>query len=238
MLRLRGQQMVLVRPREALIFDVDGVLVDTVESFHAAVVETVRRLGGWKPTVEEIMRLKEAGGFNDDVDVAVELLRQRGVVVAPKQVESLFLEIYEGDPKGTGTARKERPLVERRTLEVLNFHFPLAIFTGRLRRHLVSAANRFGFHGFFKVWVCLEDTPQGKRKPHPFGLLLALARLGLTKGAYVGDIPDDMRCAKASGLTAIGVVPPYAGNSRKKALLDAGADVVVDSVNRLPQILL
>ena len=230
--------MVLVRPQEALIFDVDGVLVDTVESFHAAVIETVHRLGGWKPTIEQIMRLKEAGGFNDDVDVAMELLRQGGVVVARKQVESLFLQIYEGDPEGTGTVRKERPLVEHRTLEILKFHFRLAIFTGRLRRHMVSAANRFGLHPFFKVWVCLEDTPEDKRKPHPFGLLLALARLGLTKGAYVGDIPDDMRCAKAAALTAIAVLPPHATNSYKKALIDAGADVVIDSVNRLPQILL
>ena len=230
--------MVLVRPGEALIFDVDGVLVSTVESFHAATIETVRRLSGRKPTLDEIMRLKEAGGFNDDVDVAVELLRQRGVIVARRQVETLFLEIYEGNPEGTGTVRKERSLVERRTLQVLKAHFSLAIFTGRLRRHMVSAVDRFGFHEFFKVWVCLEDTPRDRRKPHPFGLLLALARLGLTKGAYVGDIPDDMRCAKAAALTAIGVVPPYAGNSRKKALFDAGADVVIDSVNSLPQILL
>ena len=230
--------MALVKPGEALIFDVDGVLVSTEESFHAATIETVRRLSGREPTLDEIMRLKEAGGFNDDVDVAAELLRRRGVSIPRGQVEALFLEIYEGNGEEAGTESKEQPLVERQTLKVLKAHFSLAIFTGRLRRHLVSAANRFGFHGFFKVWVCLEDTPQGKRKPHPFGLLLALARLGLTKGAYVGDIPDDMRCAKASGLTAIGVVPPYAGNSRKKALFDAGADIVVDSVNRLPQILL
>jgi len=230
--------MALARPGEALIFDVDGVLVSTVESFHAAAIETVRRLSGWEPSLGEIMRLKEAGGFNDDVDVAAELLRRRGVTVARKEVETLFLEIYEGKPKGTGTVRKEQPLVERRTLDILKSYFSLAIFTGRLRRHMVSAANRFGFYDFFKAWVCLEDTPQGVRKPHPFGLLLALARLGLTKGAYVGDIPDDMRCAKAAALTAIGVVPPYAGNSYEKALIDAGADVVVDSVNRLPQILL
>ncbi|RKY11220.1 MAG: hypothetical protein DRP82_07715 [Planctomycetota bacterium] len=230
--------MALVRPQEALIFDVDGVLVDTVESFHAAAIETVHRLSGWKPTLVHIMRLKEAGGFNDDVDVAMELLRQRGVAVAREQVETLFLEIYEGNPKGTGTVRRERPLVELRTLDVLKSHFPLAIFTGRLRRHMDSAANRFGLHHFFKVWVCLEDTPQDKRKPHPFGLLLALARLGVTKGAYVGDTPDDMRCAKAAGLAAIAVLPPYASNSYKKALIDAGADVVIDSVNRLPQILL
>ncbi|RKY13870.1 MAG: hypothetical protein DRP63_09095, partial [Planctomycetota bacterium] len=196
--------MVLVRPGDALIFDVDGVLVNTVESFHAATIETVRRLSGRKPTLDEIMMLKEADGFNDDVDVAAELLRQRGVTVARKQVETLFLKIYEGNPEGTGTVRKERSLVERRTMEVLKAHFSLAIFTGRLRRHMTSAVNRFGFHEFFKAWVCLEDTLQDRRKPHPYWMFLALARLGLTKVAYFGDMPDDMRCAKAAALTATG----------------------------------
>jgi len=223
---------------DALIFDVDGVLVDTMESFHAATLEVVRRLSGVPAKLEEIVRLKEGSGFNDDVDVAVALLRERGVDVEFERAERLFLEIYEGEPFGTGTCRRERLLVGRKTLEKLSERFRLGVFTGRLRRHMEDAARRFHLHGLFETWVCLEDTPPGKRKPHPYGLLLALARLGVARGAYVGDIPDDMRCAKAAGLVAIGVVPPHAGRRRRKVLLEAGAEIVADSLDQVAEILL
>lgn len=62
---------------DALILDMDGVLLDTSRSFSACVLETARRLAdpplgeGWSLRDEEVLRL--AGGFNNDVDAAVAL---------------------------------------------------------------------------------------------------------------------------------------------------------------------
>lgn len=62
---------------DALILDMDGVLLDTSRSFSVCVLKTALRLAdpplgkGWSLGDVEILRL--AGGFNNDVDAAVAL---------------------------------------------------------------------------------------------------------------------------------------------------------------------
>lgn len=51
---------------EAVVLDVDGVLVDVANSYRRAIVETVERLHGERPPEGTIQALKDAGGFNDD----------------------------------------------------------------------------------------------------------------------------------------------------------------------------
>lgn len=65
---------------EAVVLDVDGVLIDVRASFRDAVRETVvivQRLLGvrdpWRPSREDIVDLKSARGFNDDIDVSIAL---------------------------------------------------------------------------------------------------------------------------------------------------------------------
>ena len=65
---------------EAAVLDVDGVLIDVRASFRDAVRETVvtmQRLIGvrdpWRPSRQDIVELKSARGFNDDIDVSIAL---------------------------------------------------------------------------------------------------------------------------------------------------------------------
>lgn len=51
---------------DAVVLDVDGVLVDVANSYRRAIVETVARLHGERPPDGTIQSLKDAGGFNDD----------------------------------------------------------------------------------------------------------------------------------------------------------------------------
>ncbi len=66
---------------DAVVLDIDGVLIDVRASFREAVRETVvivqRLLGAtqpWRPAQEDIVALKAAGGFNDDIDVSIALI--------------------------------------------------------------------------------------------------------------------------------------------------------------------
>ena len=65
---------------DAVVLDVDGVLIDVRESFREAVRETVvavqRGMGvgePWRPSHEDIAVFKRAGGFNDDIDLGIAL---------------------------------------------------------------------------------------------------------------------------------------------------------------------
>ena len=227
-----------ILPASALVFDVDGTLVDVGGSYHRAVVECVERFTGERVSSSEIYDLKTASGFNDDVDVARELCKRRGKTLTYEQMETVFNAVFEGEPAGTGAVSNERLLVEKDLLERLSRSFRLALFTGRSGKHLRLIADRFEIENCFDTVFVLEDTPRDRRKPHPYGLLRVMERLGCERGCYVGDIPDDVRCARAAGLTAISVVPPVREREKyRKALREAGAGFVLEDINLLRELL-
>ncbi|GAB7094859.1 TIGR01548 family HAD-type hydrolase [Halolamina litorea] len=51
---------------DAVVLDVDGVLVDVADSYRRAIIETVERRHGETIERETIQRFKDAGGFNND----------------------------------------------------------------------------------------------------------------------------------------------------------------------------
>jgi HAD superfamily hydrolase (TIGR01548 family) len=53
-------------PVDAVVLDVDGVLVDVADSYRRVVVETVARVYGADYDRDDIQPLKDAGGFNND----------------------------------------------------------------------------------------------------------------------------------------------------------------------------
>jgi HAD superfamily hydrolase (TIGR01548 family) len=54
---------------DAVVLDIDGVLVDVADSYRRAIVESVDRLYGRTIDRADVQRFKDAGGFNNDWDV-------------------------------------------------------------------------------------------------------------------------------------------------------------------------
>ena len=51
---------------DAVVLDIDGVLVDVADSYRRAIVESLERVYGDTIPKEDIQQFKDAGGFNDD----------------------------------------------------------------------------------------------------------------------------------------------------------------------------
>ena len=54
---------------DAIVLDIDGVLVDVADSYRRAIVESVERRHGRTIDRSDVQRFKDAGGFNNDWDV-------------------------------------------------------------------------------------------------------------------------------------------------------------------------
>ena len=54
---------------DAVVLDIDGVLLDVADSYRRAVVESVERLYGRTIDRDDVQLFKDAGGFNNDWDV-------------------------------------------------------------------------------------------------------------------------------------------------------------------------
>lgn len=214
--------------KEAFIFDVDGVLVDVSGSYRRAVKETCEFFIKREVTKDEIQRVKNSGGCNNDWDLSMKIISERWKNVDREKIISKFQELYMKYRKD------EIWLLSRDVIDGLSKRYRLGIVSGRPRKELIFALRESGMEKYFNAVVAMEDVPLSKGKPEPFGLKLALRMLGCTKGFYAGDTVDDVMAAKGAGLKAVGVLPPQDKSDELKGMLVSfGADCVVDDVNKV-----
>lgn len=58
---------------DAVVLDLDGVLVDVSQSYQRAIVDSIEEVYGYRVEESAIQSLKDAGGFNNDWDVTYAL---------------------------------------------------------------------------------------------------------------------------------------------------------------------
>jgi HAD superfamily phosphatase len=227
-----------------VIFDMDGVLVDVSGSFRRAVIETTAALSDRTVTPAEVQAYKDRGGFNNDWVLTHALVTEAGADVDYETVVDAFNRRYRGED-WDGLIATEPPLVRTETLEHLAADAELALVTGRQEAEARWTLERFGWDWLFPVVVGMESQA-GREKPDPYGLALALKFLSERSGTtiapemsvYAGDTVDDMKAARAAGVRAVGVVPPYLDSAtHRRTLRDAGAERVIDDVNALPEVI-
>ena len=220
-----------VLPRIAVLFDMDGVLVDVRSSYRKAIQETVWYFTGQRASLEEIQGFKEKGGYNNDWDLTEAILSSRGRKIPRATLITTFQRYYFGC-SGRGFIRNEKWLLSREILERLNKRFVTGIVTGRPRQEALFVLERFEMKDLFRVIISLEDYPEEKSKPDLYPIILALKTAGVKNAFYIGDSVDDMISAKRAGIEPIGCIPPGIRdkNCLKEILLKAGAKKVLENI--------
>lgn len=216
---------------KAIIFDIDGVLVDVSESYRVAIKKTAEFFLGKILSMDDVDAIKNKG-INNDWDAAEMLIQEGGGDFRKKVIIKKFQEHYLGR-EFDGLINKEKCLIKEDTLKKLK-NYKLAIFTGRPKMEAKFALKRLGIEKYFEYIVCMEDVKE--EKPYPEGLLKILKKLNVSsdKTIYVGDNIADVRASKNAKVNFIGVVPPGADKAYTKDLLKSeGAKVVIDNVNEI-----
>lgn len=215
-----------------VVFDMDGVLVDPSETFRRALIETVWHFARVRMTQDDIVRVKNGGGFNDDSDLAIHAIREAGCEATAAEVRAFGHELYWGS-NADGLVRNERWLVRPGVLERLASLYRLGIFTGRGLRSTRHTLQRFCPAIHFRPIITHEQVNQ--RKPAPDGLLKILDALPGADIVFVGDNIDDGRAANAAGVPFVGIASPQTPRHHETRDLFAklGAVAVLDSVNDL-----
>ncbi len=229
---------------EALLFDMDGVLVDVSRSYRRAIEETVEHFTGRKIGSNTIQRYKNYGGFNDDWKLTHAIITDTAMEIPFSRVVEEFQNRYRGE-NWDGFIAEEPPLIEEKTLQALcTDNRIMGIVTGRPEEEAKWTLEHLGWRKYFPLLVAKEK--QGERtKPHPFPLNHSLSMLEAAGRSidpqdtvYIGDSVDDMKAARAANMWAIGVVPPYVDADAHEPLLkERGAHTVIRDPNDLPALI-
>jgi len=153
---------------EAILWDNDGILVDTERLFF----ESTRRILatiGIQLTSERFLELSMRQG-RSAFDLATESGWQREQVTNLKRQRDL---VY------SKMLRKETRILPgvAETLKTLHGHTRMAVVTSSQRQHFDVMHANLGLVRYFEFVLAREDY--GKTKPDPESYLLALERLGI-----------------------------------------------------------
>jgi len=230
----------------AVIFDLDGTLIEVKDSYKEAIVRTIQHL---RPDLnkgyiyERMQSLKGVPNLNNDWDATYYLLRlideeepkverddewSRMMMIFQSFYlgRDLFLKSYGLSPPvdvDKGLIENETLNIKRETLEELE-DYPKGIVTSRPRIEALYALRNSLLGNYFseKNMVCQEDVE--KEKPDPAPLLEIKNYVKGDRYFYVGDNIDDAKASKAAGFTSIIIGEDW-------------GDICIPNINSLPEVL-
>jgi HAD superfamily phosphatase len=225
----------LVEVRKApdvIVFDMDGVLVEVMDSYREAIRETVRHFTGGLVSHDVIQDFKNAGGWNNDWLLSHRLISDLGKNAEYADVVEYFNQIFLGE-NGDGLIRHEKWMPANGLLEGLAKRFSLAIFTGRAKYEADVTLQRYAASVPFDPLITDESVVNPK--PAPDGLHLIMRAHPDKTLWYLGDTVDDARSSQAAGVPFIGVSTPH--NPRHAEIAEIlkgfGAFTVIEDINQL-----
>jgi len=214
------------------------VLVDVSESYRKAVIETVRYFTNVDVSAGEIQTLKEKGGYNNDWDLSEALIIHYGINIEKRKIIAKFNSLYFGMDRTKGFIDNENWILSGDTLKRICRGNILGIVTGRPRAEAEYVLGKNSAAEYFDVVITMEDCPEGRGKPDPYGINLALERPGKRKAIYFGDSIDDMKAARCAGIQVMGVLPPDSKSDKLPALLrENGAKTILHDINDIEGVL-
>lgn len=202
---------------QAVLFDIDGVLLDSFEAGLHFVGDILVAMGHPRPT-----RRALKNNFHLPLGPA---LRKLAKAELTEELERLH-EIADSVPYHKELLKEPEGLNE--TLLILKRIYKLGIITSRNKDGLSKRYFPFAHtKKYFSVCVTVEDVTH--HKPHPESLLLAAKRLRLkpSECVYVGDSHSDIEAGKAAGMKTI----LYGGRKNTEA------DAHTASFKKLPKII-
>lgn len=196
---------------EAVIFDFDGVIVDTEPLHYAAFQRTLGPLGlhfTWQEYVEIYIGFDDRDAFRHAFSSKGMILSQDTLHQLIDQKAAVFNEVISS---GVAAYPGVVDLIHRLHTNKI----PLAICSGALRCDIDPILAMLGISGYFDIIVTADDVAASK--PDPECYQLAFQRLqsahqnSFSKDSTIAieDTPAGISAAKAAGLMVCAVTNSY-----------------------------
>jgi HAD superfamily hydrolase (TIGR01509 family) len=181
-----------------IIFDLDGVLVDSEQAWDQARRDVVDAHGGeWKDSATRDM----LGMSSKEWPVYV--VDELGAQLTPEEVNAAVVEAM------LAGYHEHLPLLPgaREAVERLSEHHTLGLASSSNRPVIDVVLETMGVTHLFAATVSSEEVDRGK--PAPDVYLEAMRRLGITEGVAIEDSENGIKSAHAAGLRVIAIPNPH-----------------------------
>jgi HAD superfamily hydrolase (TIGR01509 family) len=185
-----------MRMRAAVIFDLDGVLIDSEDTWNRAREQLVEECGGvWRADAQRAMM-----GMSS-VEWSRYMREQLGAPMSEEAISARVVERLEH------IYRRQLPLIPgaREAVRALSPRWPLAIASSANRALIALVLELACLSDCFGAMVSSEEVPRGK--PAPDVYLEAARRIGCEPSscAAVEDSANGIRSASEAGMKVVAI---------------------------------
>jgi phosphoglycolate phosphatase len=212
------------RPK-AIVFDLDGTLVDSAPEIATALNSAMAEIGQPPFPLTEVQTFIGGGA-----SVALKrALAARGTSIDDATFDAMMTSFYKVYAQVSEAGNGLYPGVKETLGELQRRGMPLGVCTNKAEHITAIALRALGIAPFFASVVgARDDLP---RKPAPDMLMAVLAKLRTrpADALVVGDSRSDVGAARAAGCPVIAVSYGYAHGP----VADLRADLVIDTMKDL-----
>lgn len=212
---------------KAVLFDMDGTVLDTLGDLAAAVNHTLREFSMPERSIAEVAAALSNG--------AAYLIAHTVPDGTPKELTDKVLAAYAPYYDAhcdilTGPYDGIVPLMEK----LRDRGVKLAVISNKQDTAVKPLAEKY-FPGLLEIAV--GESAEVRRKPNPDAVLAALRHIGVERedAIYVGDTEVDLQTARNAGMECASV---DWGFRTREQLVEIGAEHIFDTVQELEEYLL
>ena len=210
-----------------IVFDFDGVLVDSEPLHFAAYQEVFSALGA------SLTREDYYGHFlgYDDAGVFGMMAARHEWRLDPEKLTALI----EEKSRVFGNLVSSRDVLypgASAAIERLASEYPLGIASGALKHEIEIVLRGAGLNRHFQFIVAAGDTPESKPSPAPYARAAELHRLPPAACLAIEDSRWGIVSAKGAGMKCVGITNTYPRSDL------AQADAIIDSLEEFTEALI
>lgn len=191
----------------AILFDLDGVLVDSLDAWWKSLNQALKVFGHKKISRDEFIKIYWGHDLRDNIEK----------MQLHKEVGNLCNSIYTKNIDAISIYKDTKDTLRR--LE----RYKKAVITNTPKNCVRQILKKFNIETYFSHIISSDDVK--KAKPNPEIVLKACERLHVSpeNAVLIGDTESDVQAGKAAGCIVIGV--------------DINADYTIKTLSELTEIL-
>lgn len=231
MLGKRAQKMLLGNGKQrckAVIFDLDGTLINSIEFYRKIIQEVFDRLN--LPPLSEAAfcaAMQNGNFFWENVMPDKIVSRQDEIIkAADKIARSIFAERFQKELRLIPGAKEV--LIELRKAGI-----KIGLVTSTRKKSLAEKLTPFvqnGIESIFETVITSDDVPYVKPAADPLIKAAKNLDIQINTGIYVGDTCIDIQAGKAAGMKTIAVLT---GVGSYEDLKCEAPDAIIESVAQI-----